>query len=380
MAMKTIIPSHLTDDALAAEVARLAARHRDTTAQLVAHLAEFDARRLYLGAGFSSLFTYCREILHLSESEAYNRIEAARAARRFPVILDRLADGSLNLTSVRLLARHLSDGNHVEMLAAARGKSKQDVEELVVRYFPRPEVPSSVRKLPEPRTPIQVSSEPAAMATVPARPTGGSSAEPAAAAIGQEAPATVPAPRHTVVAPLAPDRYEVRFTASAQTRDKLRLAQDLLRHAVPSGDLGEIFDRALTSLLEDLARKKFAATHRPRPVKKTAAGSRHIPARVRRAVWLRDGGRCAFVAESGRRCCARAFIEFHHVDPYAVGGAATEDNLQLRCEGHNGHEADLFYGAAKREEWLVREANAPYGVRRRELVPERVRQAVGAPS
>src|SRR5207245_793511 len=105
-------------------------------------------RRLYLGAGFSSLFTYCCSVLHLSEPAAYNRIEAARAARRFPVILGMLGEGSLSLATVRLLASHLTAANHQELLAAAAGKSKRDVEELLVQYFPGPDVPSSVRKLP----------------------------------------------------------------------------------------------------------------------------------------------------------------------------------------------------------------------------------------
>jgi hypothetical protein len=82
------------------------------------------------------------------------------------------------------------------------------------------------------------------------------------------------------VSPLAPDRYEIRFTVSAQTREQLRLAQDLLRHAIPTGDLAEVIDRALAALLEDLARKKFAATERPRASRGTAPGSRDIAAKV----------------------------------------------------------------------------------------------------
>jgi hypothetical protein len=153
-----------------------------------------------------------------------------------------------------------------------------------------------------------------------------------------------PSARRPVVSPLAPDRYEIRFTASAQTREKLRLAQDMLRHAVPTGDLAEVIDRALTALLEDLARKKFAATKRPRASRGTALGGRDIAAKVRRAVWLRDHGACAFVSKSGRRCNERAFVEFHHVDPHGIGGEATVENVQLRCRAHNAYEAVLFYG------------------------------------
>src|SRR5687768_13758947 len=98
----------LPDGELLAEVTRLVTRERQATAELVASLAELDARRLYLGQGCSSLFTYCTLVLHLSEHAAYNRIQVARAARRFPVILDRLADESVHLTAVRLLEPHLT--------------------------------------------------------------------------------------------------------------------------------------------------------------------------------------------------------------------------------------------------------------------------------
>jgi hypothetical protein len=102
--MQNQFPSHLSDDELTAEVMRLAQCERETSARLVAHLAEFDARRLYLGAGYPSLFAYCTAHLHISEYGAYNRMEAARAARRFPVILQMLSDGALNLATVRILA------------------------------------------------------------------------------------------------------------------------------------------------------------------------------------------------------------------------------------------------------------------------------------
>ena len=81
------IPSQLSDDDLVVAVKSLARCEREATASLIAYLAELDGRRLYLAAGFSSLFTYCCEVLRLSEPAAYNRIEAARTAKRFPVIL-----------------------------------------------------------------------------------------------------------------------------------------------------------------------------------------------------------------------------------------------------------------------------------------------------
>jgi hypothetical protein len=147
-----------------------------------------------------------------------------------------------------------------------------------------------------------------------------------------------------VITPLAGERYQIRFTASGETCEMLRLAQDMLRHAVPTGDPAEIIKRALTVLLEDLARKKFAATDHPRAGRGAALGSRYIAARVRRAVWIRDYGRCAYVAKSGHRCNSRSFVEFHHLDPYGVGGEATVETIELRCRAHNNYEAECFYG------------------------------------
>lgn len=139
----------LSDDELLKEVARLAGDERSATARLIAALAEIDARRLYRGQGCPSLFVYCTRALHLSEHAAYGRIEAARVARRFPVVLEMLERGDLTLTTVCLLASHSTDANHLDLLARARHRSKREVEEIVAQVRPRPDVPAAVRKLPE---------------------------------------------------------------------------------------------------------------------------------------------------------------------------------------------------------------------------------------
>jgi hypothetical protein len=151
MATNTAAFSQLSDEALADEVARLAQCERSATAELIASLVEFDRRRLYLAVGFPSLFAYCTQRLHLSEHAAYHRIEAARAAQRFPVILRLLEEGALTLTAVGLLRPHLTEENHREVLQAARHLGKRAVEELAARLHARPDVRSLVRKLPGPR-------------------------------------------------------------------------------------------------------------------------------------------------------------------------------------------------------------------------------------
>jgi hypothetical protein len=288
----------LDDVGLQRALEALAARGRRAAAEFVAHLAELEGRELHLRRGYSSLFVYCRDALALSEHDAYRLVGAARAARRFPVVLEMLAEGSLNLTTLRLLAPCLTADNHREVLAAARGKRRAQVEELVAMFLPQPDVPPAMQYLLSPGA-----------------------------------------------APLSPGRYKVQLTVAADTVEKLRLAQDMLRHALPSGDEAAILERALSALLTDLARTKFAATDRPRaPRDAAAAGSRHVPAEVKRAVWVRDLGRCAFTGTEGRRCGERGFLEFHHVRPFAAGGEPTVANIELRCRRHNDYEARTYCG------------------------------------
>lgn len=81
-------------------------------------------------------------------------------------------------------------------------------------------------------------------------------------------------------------------------------------------------------------------------VKLKAKNSRYISAEIKRQVWKRDQGQCSFVCE-GRRCTAKHFLEFDHIKPYGLGGAATEENLRLRCRVHNQLAAVTTYGAKK---------------------------------
>ncbi|PYQ44171.1 MAG: hypothetical protein DMF77_07850 [Acidobacteria bacterium] len=342
----------------------LAHTEREATVALIVHLAEFDSRGLYAGLGFQSTWAYCMEVLRLSEDATCNRIEAARMVRKYPIVLDMLETGTLSPTTARLLAKRLTDENHEALLAEASGKSKRQVEELLARHFPESDVRASVRRVSGSGAgPVAAQEPPApapALAESQSRMDSGSPSR-ASSSPTASAPALSAAPR-PVVRSLAPERYEIRFTASAETCEKLRLAQDLLGHAVPSGDLAQVFDRALDVLVQELVKRKFAVTERPRPNRGQSDDSRNIPADVKRTVFVKDRGSCAFVSPSGRRCGSRRFLEFHHVEPYGAGGKPTAHNIQLRCGVHNRYEAELFYGPGKRCEGgdQVREAEAVY--------------------
>jgi hypothetical protein len=349
--------SNLGDQELLERITLLAGREREATAELIAHLAALEVRpSLYAAQGYGSLFAYCTQALRLSEDATCSRTAAARACRRFPVILDLLASGELSLTAVRMLSPTLTSDNHVAVLTRARGCSRREVEAIVAELAPQPDVAPSIRKLPTP-----VVAPPAAAASEPVVPHG------SPVMSGPAAPApTIPLPSspRPVIEATSPDRYRVQFTFGKESHDKLRRLQELLRREIPSGDPAAIVDRALTLLLERVEKQKRGALGKPAATAKTARGrsirsgtdnSRNIPAEVQRGASERDGDQCAFVSKDGHRCSERTFLEFHHIRPYALGGTATIDNISLRCRRHNQYEAELVFGLAAHQ-WSVNRA------------------------
>lgn len=320
--------SYLPDADLIDRVHELVSRERVATAELVAHLAEVDIRRLYLGLGCSSMFTYCTERLHLSESAAFARIEVARAARRLPRLLQELADGSLTLTAIRRLAPVLAPDNCDRLVSEARHRPIRDVEAMIARERPRPDAPSRVRRLPKRREHVLKRAEREPCLTLPEE-DNASLVEPAVRYDGPP------------IQPTAPDRFRVQFTAGAEMRERIQRLQDLMRHRIPDGDLAAVIDAALLELLTKLEQAKRGSTAQRRPRCPTTRRTRAIPRAIQREVWRRDGRQCRFVADDGRRCSATGLLQFHHVVPFARGGATTVANLELRCQAHNAHEAEI---------------------------------------
>jgi 5-methylcytosine-specific restriction endonuclease McrA len=375
--MRAYTLTHVSDAVLMRDLVALVAQNRNTTANLLAHIAEVDARRLYLPAGYSSMYAYCVEELHLSEDAAYKRIQAARTARAYPILFDAVADGRLHLTAVNLLAPHLTSGNVEELIAAATHGRRSDIEMALARRFPRPEalrLDDGVSPLPR-LAPAQVTVEFAERELAPEQ-VAFNPVE------GELAPAQVAATLPTRIGPLSPERFALQLTIAKATHDKLRYAQQLLGHSIPSGEVALVLDRALDALIDQLEKRKFAATakpSRPRP----SSRKRCLPAHVRRAVWERDRGQCTFVAESGHLCGARNQLEFDHIDPVARGGRATVDGIRLRCRAHNQFEAERAFGAEfmrkKRERAEEERRGHPQSEATRTLLTRTVGVSVASP-
>jgi hypothetical protein len=342
---------HLTDHGLLSSFAGRLSLERSTTAELLADLGEIDARKLFAPAGYPSMFMYCVHEFHMSEDVAYKRIQAARAARRFPALFPALAEGRLHLTAVVLLAPQLNPDTADELIAAATHRTKAQLELLLAERFPKPDLPTLIRAIAAPATRDALAVRPVVPAGAPNTRDGIEPLvpEPVVPSIAPDmskcgGPVPSQAALRTKVAPSSPGRFTLQLTMGQDTHDLLRYAQSLLGHAVPSGDVEAVLQRALREMVERLEKQKFAAAVRSGP-RRRSTSSRQIPADVQRAVWKRDNGRCTFVSEKGKRCDERTRVEFDHVHPVARGGRATADNLQLRCRAHNQYSAECAFGA-----------------------------------
>ncbi|HEY3666173.1 MAG TPA: hypothetical protein VGL19_09245 [Polyangiaceae bacterium] len=375
---------NVSDAQLRSDLRTLLASGYRTEARIIAHIAEVAERKLHLKDGSSSLFDYCLTTLGLSNGEAFHRMTAATIARQYPIVFSLIERREIHLTAVCMLRDYLTPENHLELLAEASHKSKFQVQELLARRFPRPDVVSRIRKLPGNRTacaasehptrreadqhsppisalPTPVLHEAATAPPVPAR-LAIETAVPAAVTSGSGRQASIPAPT-SLRAPMAPtshrasieptsaSRYRIQLNASASLKEKLELFQALVSHSVPNGDIAAVLERALDLALEQAQKRRFAKTSRPhsmrtRTAKRASTHREHVPNAVQREIAVRDGLRCSYVSASGCRCSARAFLQIHHEEAWARGGAATATNLRLLCASHNRLLAERDFGAS----------------------------------
>ena len=311
----------LGNEELLAGLSGLVKRADELLADLLAHLAELDERRLYLELGFSSLFAYCTVALGMCESSAGRRILAARVYRRYPEAFARVARGELNLSVLRAMNPHLNAQNAAEFAALCSRRSRRDVEKLLAARFPRAEVRDSVRRI--------------------------------------EA--------------LSADRFGLHFTADSEFCELLERARARASHRLPAGDIAGVIKLGLKAFIRETEKQRFAVGRKPRrrlearvdlaakvdqtmteshpPGGRSEGGNakrtRHVPAAVAREVYARDRGQCSFVSVAGRRCGCRAFLELDHVMPWAAGGASTVANLRPRCRAHNQEHARRCFGAGR---------------------------------
>lgn len=124
---------------------------------------------------------------------------------------------------------------------------------------------------------------------------------------------------------------------------------------MPNGDLAAVLRQAVHCALEKHGKRKGAvepARKRKSPPSPSVArpttfkARQPVSAEVRRQVWARDQGCCAWTGLDGRRCGSKWKLELDHLHAAALGGPSTVENLRLVCSAHNGLHAEQTYGRA----------------------------------
>lgn len=346
----------LSDAELIRAVKFLADRTRHGEFRLLAHIAEFDARRLCLEEGYRSAYEYCTATLGFDEQEAYKRIRVARLMRGFPEVYSALERRKVSMSALVVLSAWLQKDNVASWLKAAEGKSKREIEAIVAAQYPQAAQPDFVRNLPV-QSMIVGSAPPQALEV----------GEPSSVTIFGENAALPVGDSNTAgslpvdggppqVLPITADRVRVGFDAAAALAQMIERLRQLLRHKYPEGRLEDLIREAVSDYLDrkDPDRKLEFKSRKSSPATLPAgfseesgsrlpvshlrayAAGRYIPAKVKSAVWARDKGCCAWRNKDGSLCGSKDWIEYDHITPYARGGRSDDvRNLRLVCRQHN---------------------------------------------
>ncbi len=348
----------LTPQVLVSETRSLLAARAVNLAELLEHLAEIDARKLYVEAAYGSTTAFLVGELGMDADSADKKILAARAVRAVPALLPAVADGRLHLSAVLMLAAVIEPGNADELIAASARRSCGEIRELLAT---RAAKAASDAQGPD------------LLAQVVANTEREQDSNPVISRNGQAvAPVLQTAAQPT---PAAPTRRVIRFEVPAELADAYRDALALAAYDV-AHDPVRAFEHMVAAWREKLEKRKFGGGT-SRPTSRPSANPDYIPKAVRREVWQRDGGQCTYESDAGRRCECRKQLQFDHVISRALGGESTPPNLRLRCHAHNQLAAERAFG--KRFMERKREAARAEQERRRaereRLLAERAEQA-----
>ena len=404
----------LSDRELLAQTSNLARVERHLQGAIIDHLAEIEARSLFLRRGFASLFEYAVRELGYSDAAAGRRIAAMRLCADNPHTRERLRDGSLSLSAAA-------------ELQWAFDRQRRRVPPVAAPATPRADTPRA-------DTP-QAATTPA-VAALPTEPplvldavgrqklveeAAGKSTRQVKRMLADLDPELAAAADR--VRPLGNGRYELKAVIDAECQRGLEQLASLLSHVDPRMTVGQLVGRLVREALDrhDPSRRRPRTGSRPAdahahaastpeadrrtasPPKQTARpavsatstaqtrpgcdghaaaapksrdSGRAIPAAVKREVWQRDGGRCRYVdPHTGRRCTSRHLLQIDHVLPYGLGGGSDPGNLRLLCHAHHRHRHRNASAASPTRNPEDPERHSPPGaMSRREAAPEPVKR------
>jgi 5-methylcytosine-specific restriction endonuclease McrA len=321
----------LTDKDLVTHFENTTRHERRLVAESVRLLIEIVRRDLHARLGCPSMFAMLRERCHLSESCASKRASAAAAARAYPEVLDLLEQGTLNISNLALVSRHLNDENKTTFLKAACELTHRALEDFLAQRqgVPAPER-TIIKKvcLSDPR-PKMAAKQPQ-----------------------QDMPRGNPRELFSRSHQTEPTAPEVGLRIALTLGTEAKNALEELQQRFPGKSVAEILTESLVARARETSPATKAAPPRSKErsqektVKSNKVRSRYIPQSIRHAVFQRDQGRCTYVSPDGRRCAASEQLEYDHARPFARGGETTVSGLRLRCRCHNLLAAKDDFGKA----------------------------------
>jgi hypothetical protein len=292
-------------------IADLLRQERVALAEVLLALAEFDRMAMYRELGFATFFDFLHKELGLSRGMAHYRLTATRLVERFPEVIEPLRDGRLCMSSVVELARVITEANQAEVLPKFFDKSRQEAKQVAAEIRPAEVVPvRTVLTSGRASSTVELGLIGVSPETVQAK---------------VERP-IAPAPR-TVVEPLTSTESRIHVTVSPEFMTLLKKARAGQSHVQPGATDEQVLTAALKLLIEKQEKRKAS-----------------VPAKVKREVRLRDGGKCQWKLASGGICGSEVRLEIDHVVPRGKGGPSTVENCRILCRFHNLEAARGVYG------------------------------------
>lgn len=302
-------------DSLIVRLERLRTREHDCLVQIVEGLVECLRTRAHLDLGYESLWKLLVERLSYSEGAASRRVNAAQVVLRCPRALELLRERKVTLCALARLRPVLDEATSCEeLLDKIEGRNKTEVERVVAAARPTPARRETVRRrFEKPKAPQET--EPLFTSTVEA---------------------------------LVVERVGLSFSLDPQAYADFERVKELLSNKLPAGmTLEQAFNELVQFYLTKNDPKRRVARRRQRTstavevhaTTSTVEASRRIPDALRDEILVRDGLKCAFVGQGGKRCNGTHELQIDHVRPFALGGKTARDNLRVLCGAHNRHRA-----------------------------------------
>ncbi|HEX2556941.1 MAG TPA: hypothetical protein VHK86_01345 [Nitrososphaera sp.] len=408
--------ARLDDKALEDSLLERALREKENACDIILHLVVVKERKLYVPAGYDSLFSYCAGRLGFSKSTAYRRKVVVDKVREFPELIERLKDGRLQLCAAAVIAPHLKRETASELLCAVEGLSHREAEAFIVREWQKEPIDletsagfaekgglgleafigqefgvtaaqeftaTAATATPSAAASPSVAAAPSSAATAASSSAAAMPASAMASAASSSAPAveaSAPAAKHkprTVVRPLSKDASRLSITVSDKTLSHLKRLNEILGGRSDDDVLCRAFEKLLDQVAPERrhAKRQKAAAAKAK-AKTKAASPKKNPApkkpkpdlsRTRRgsladrdAVMVEGGHQCSYKAKDGTRCQARVFIEIDHARPWALGGLSTQENERPMCNAHNSYLSEQTFGPRPKKSFNVESTRSPH--------------------